>query len=607
MTSLVVVGGGPRTTGLLLALAARLREQGDPGGRDPLDIHVVDPFLTGPGRIWRADQPSQVWMNNTSDQITVYAGGDPALADVPPISGPSLADWVGRGAVYVPRRDAASYLRDAFERAVGALPEWVTVTEHRNAAVGVGRAEGERVVLLDDGTALRADATVLAQGHLDVLPGTDGVETSGHTPPGYTVDQDFSHIPGGADVLVRGFGLAFIDLMMLVTEGRGGRFGHGADGIVYHPSGREPVLWVGSRRGVPYRSKLVDGPPQLTPRHLTEDTLRRLPRSDGGVLQEGVLRSLLLAEINDAWYTALAEHHGQARITVTAERIHALTDAWVDRLVDADVPGAGREEEAFGRVVRGAVPAPEDRLDLRHLDRPLEGRTFADHGDLEQAVEDIVVGNLQRAHSRRFPQDGALYSVLVASYFVAHSLLFAGALAPADRELVASLTSTFSYVCSGPPPERLENLVALHRAGLVRFLGAGAEFGQDGSSGRYTATGGITADYLVDARLAELTADRVADPLLRGLLATGDITADTTFAVDAHDRAVGADGVVRDDLFLIGPTTSSPVREGFGRPGEPTRVFPANDALAAALLDALRGDQVQLRERRGVPADIAGQ
>src|SRR5205085_10993729 len=86
-----------------------------------------------------------------------------------------------------------------------------------------------------------------------------------YLPTGYTADLDLSRLEPGQDVLVRGAGLAFVDLAVLLTSGRGGRFETGDDGrLRYLPSGREPVLHVGSRRGVPYRAKLGyvwPGPP----------------------------------------------------------------------------------------------------------------------------------------------------------------------------------------------------------------------------------------------------------------------------------------------------------------------------------------------------------
>ncbi|WP_312802982.1 FAD/NAD(P)-binding protein [Corynebacterium variabile] len=537
--TLVIVGAGPRATGVLLALAA-LPEV------PVTDIHVVDPYPAGPGRIWRADQPAEVWMNNTSDEITAYADGDPGVPAA--VRGPDLAEWAG-GRRFVPRREAAAYLRDAFDRAVAALTG-VTVTEHRTRAEHVTPADGGvRHVHLADGTELRAGAVLLAQGHLDVDPGDLGTVGEGHVPPGYTVDQDFSGIPAGADVLVRGFGLAFIDLMEILTEGRGGRFDRGAPVPTYVPSGCEPVLWVGSRRGVPYRSKPADGPPTVELRHLVPENLDRVPRTPDGQLAPGHLRRLLTAELLGQW--------------------SAVTD---------------------------------EPLDLHHIDRPLDGLAFPDRQAVEREVEKVALTNLVRATDRRHPQDGVLYSTLVASYVVLHSLLAEGLLDEADRALVAQVEGSFSYVCSGPPPERLGNLLALHRAGLVRFLGPDTRFRRNTGAGpRFRAdspvVGGdaVTADHLVDARLAEVTVPSVTDPVLRGLLADGELVAGTgasgaaesVFVVDGDNRAVGADGVTRDGLFLMGPSTSDPVREGFGRPGQRTRVFPANRRVAEAVADAL--------------------
>ncbi|MGO3188025.1 MAG: FAD/NAD(P)-binding protein, partial [Corynebacterium variabile] len=135
--ALVIVGAGPRTTGILLALAA-LPEV------PATEIHVIDPYPAGPGRIWRAVQPTEVWMNNTSDEITVYADGDPAVPAAVP--GPGLAKWAGERH-FVPRRDAAAYLRDAFDRAVAVLTDpathpGITVTEHRTRAEHVTPPDG---------------------------------------------------------------------------------------------------------------------------------------------------------------------------------------------------------------------------------------------------------------------------------------------------------------------------------------------------------------------------------------------------------------------------------------------------------------------------------
>ncbi|MGO4427532.1 FAD-binding protein, partial [Streptomyces sp. MCAF7] len=57
-------------------------------------------------------------------------------------------------------------------------------------------------------------------------------------------------------VLLRGLGLNFFDHMALLTVGRGGSFAPSDGGkLVYRPSGREPRLYAGSRRGIPYQAR----------------------------------------------------------------------------------------------------------------------------------------------------------------------------------------------------------------------------------------------------------------------------------------------------------------------------------------------------------------
>jgi hypothetical protein len=56
-------------------------------------------------------------------------------------------------------------------------------------------------------------------------------------------------------VILRGLGLCFFDYMALLTSGRGGEF-HRHDGkLTYEPSGDEPLIFAGSRRGVPYHAR----------------------------------------------------------------------------------------------------------------------------------------------------------------------------------------------------------------------------------------------------------------------------------------------------------------------------------------------------------------
>src|SRR5690606_37984250 len=97
----------------------------------------------------------------------------------------------------------------------------------------------------------------------------------------------------------------FIDIMALLGEGRGGRFVPSpADGdpgrLSYLPSGREPVLWVGSRRGVPYHSKVCAESVPAGPEafeHLTSEALLAREDADGTLDVRRDVEPLIAAEI----------------------------------------------------------------------------------------------------------------------------------------------------------------------------------------------------------------------------------------------------------------------------------------------------------------------
>ena len=46
----------------------------------------------------------------------------------------------------------------------------------------------------------------------------------------------------------------------------------------------------------------------------------------------------------------------------------------------------------------------------------------------------------------------------------------------------------FSFVDSGPPPRRLREMLALHRAGVLQFIGPGLEITAEEETGRFIAT-----------------------------------------------------------------------------------------------------------------------
>jgi uncharacterized NAD(P)/FAD-binding protein YdhS len=573
--SLVIVGAGPRGTGVLERIAANAAELPPGAG---LDIHLVDPYPPGPGRIWRTEQSPLLWMNSRAEDVTVFTDASVEMAG-PVREGPTLHEWAGLdGDAFVGRRVQGSYLRWAYDRAVAALPPDVTVHHHPYRAVRVsGPREGrQRVWLAGRPRPLLADAVVLTLGHLDAEPDAEQTELSAyarahglvHLPPDFTADSDLSPLRPGEPVLVRGFGLAFVDLMVLLTEGRGGRY----DGDVYVPSGREPVLYVGSRRGVPYHSKIgyrLDGAPPPLPRFLGPAETEALLARPGRLDFRRDVWPLVEKELGFAHYHRLFTAH--------RERTRLGWAAFEERYATVDDPA----ERAA--LVAAAVPDPADRFDPAALDRPLAGVRYGSHEAFQTGLRRYVEADLRRRHDPAYSPDQAVFLALLSVY---GQLMRLG-------DIGTWWHGFFSYLASGPPGPRLRQLLALSRAGLVRFVGADMSVRAEGGVFRATSPTvpgfAVEARALVEARLPEPTVARTRDPLLRELYADGAAaTADGLLRVDPADgRVLDRSGRPHPRRFALGPHTDVRSAGAFTRPHTGGPPFRQNDAAARAVLELL--------------------
>ena len=622
-TRLVLVGGGPRAIGVLERLGASAAQPAaaERLARTPLHVDIVDPHMPGAGRIWRAHESPLLLMNSRAADVSIHPD-ETVDCEGPVRTGPSLAEWaegIRRGTIAAPtagterlaeiealqptdfasRRVQALYLEWFFGQVLAALPSTVSVAVHRTTATAVRSADGVRpaaavgpadgtawTVELEDRAPLHADLLLLAAGHTDSRPSAERHQLAvfarrhggTYLAPSQASDAQLDLLAPGQDVIVRGMGLAFIDLMALLSEGRGGVFEPAPlpgdpDRLSYRPSGREPRLWVGSRRGVPYHSKVRDegapaGPGDLV--HVTAENLRAREDAQGRLDFRADVVPLIAAEIRRWVPGAPSAAPGEDPL------------AWLDD------PLSWLEGEAHPQVTRDAV--------VRHIETDLHARTRGD------------------ASSAR-----ALFQLLLRLHGVLVDQLPATRLRPgAQGDYPRWWHSLFSFVDSGPPPHRLHQLLALERAGVVRFLGPRVQVRAEESTGRFTARGAagahVTADALLDAFLPEASLVDSTNPLLRDLVTGGSAAVGRESAatpgsleVDARHRVIGPDGTARPRLWAVGPWTSELPIGAFARPHTNAPCHRRNDALGRELLEAaLRHGEAAASQGERAPSQGAG-
>ncbi|MFH8367513.1 FAD/NAD(P)-binding protein [Streptomyces sp. NPDC018031] len=628
--AIAVVGSGPRGTSVLERLCASAAELA-PGTR--VTVHMIDPAPPGAGRVWRTDQPAELLMNTVASQVTLFTDAS-VTCEGPVRPGPSLYQWaVAQGERlgpddYPPRSLYGRYLEWVFDRVVRTAPESVTVLPHTTRAVRLGQdGDGTQRLALEDGRELTGlSAVVLAQGHLPARPDAVEEEFTAYAarhglryhPPANPADLDLSDVAPGEPVLLRGLGLNFFDHMALFTTGRGGVFApDGRGGLVYLPSGREPRLHAGSRRGVPYHSRgdNAKGPcGRHEPLLLTPGVIARFrERAAAGDAPDFLAEvwPLIAKETETVYYEALLAGRPRPPAPATA---------------GAPPGGAPRDPAGFrGRFLRtvhgsaaeAAVLAEHgigaaERWSWEAVARPYRGHEFGDAA----GFRDWLLRYLRQdvAHARLGNVAGPVKAALDVLRDLRNELrqiVDHRGLPGASRRahLDRWYTPLNAFLSIGPPRRRIEEMVALVEAGVLRVLGPGLEVVcQDpggpapGFRARSTEVPGpaVTVTTLIEARLPEPDVRRTADPLLADLLRTGgcrphQVDGYRTGGLDVTPepyRLLDAAGRPHPRRFAIGVPTEGVhwVTAAGARPGVNSVTLCDTDAVARAALRVTAGD-----------------
>ncbi|MCR2764156.1 FAD/NAD(P)-binding protein [Microbacterium sp. zg.B48] len=604
---IAVIGASVRGTVLVERLLASAPELLDA----PLRIEVFDPHPPGSGRIWRAGQRPELIMNTVASQSTVFC--DETVRCAGPVRpGPTLAHWCEQvsgepGLADLPevvRAEAARtvagtspsrllyghYLRWCFAAIAQAAPPTIEVAVTAERVIDLVPTGSGFRIRTDAGPRGVVDAVILATGW---LARDDGPRHPLIVPPDNPIDQDLSAIGAGETIAVRGLGMGFFDTVSLLTEGRGGSFAEQADGTLqYLPSGREPRILAGSGRGVPYRAKpLFGGVPGFPAQRVLRGALPALIARRPVDFTVDVLPLIERDALVDGYQTL-------ARV-----RPQAVSDAAA--LLSAIASG-----EEIDALVAAHVPDPADRIDLAAAGEPLRAADPED--DIDAVIAEVVARDaVEAVAGLDSPLKAALHSYQAARSALIDLVAFGG-LTPDSYAAYRRFLATAASFGSGPPLVRPRQLLALHRAGVVAFLGPGmrVDAGEDAvtvSGDRHPA---VRVSALVEAWLPPQTVQRTADPLLGALRSRGlarpwrhaDGSASDAVDIRAADGAlVGADGTVLAGLHSIGVphedarvyTLIAPV------PGTNSPVLREADAAARAALAHVAATR---RAARAAPA-----
>ncbi|MEU8989139.1 hypothetical protein AB0C98_22310 [Streptomyces sp. NPDC048558] len=211
-------------------------------------------------------------------------------------------------------------------------------------------------------------------------------------------------------------------------------------------------------------------------------------------------------------------------------------------------------------LVAAAVPDQADRLDFETLDHPLDGLAFPAPDAFQAHLRERIARDVARREDPEFSADLGAFLALLSNYGQLPRLMAGGRLTARSvaEQLDGWWHGFFSFLASGPPGFRLRQLLALSRAGVVRFLGAGIRTGTDEATGTFTAAGStvpghtLHATALIEAYPPHPSLDRTEGPLLRDLHRAGTLT-EEVIADPTHTHRSGLPAVSAADGHVLEP------------------------------------------------------
>lgn len=621
-----IIGAGPRGILMVSQLFNQFKNRSDQS--EPLSITLFDPYGIG-GRVWRTDQWEGLIMNTPADQITLFTDESVNMTGRV-FDGPCLFEWAPSNEAhqyltahgfsaqiiaaaaklgsrdYAPRVLYGAYIQWFYDELLKLQPLEAHTSLIREQVTGLNPNPNGTATLTARGSEYTFDKVVMALGQQDNYLNEDEQKLAQYAQdnrlrylaPTHPGDADLSAIPAGEDVIIRGLGLSFTDYVSELTLGRGGHFMHNDDGsLSYQPSGQEPRIIAGSRRGIPYYPKAISEKgygEQVEPVFLTPENMDK--ESVDGKLPYSKFIELLKLDLELTYYRLMIEQRYPSKNAnefkqqfIKATDRQALIDQYhfnEEDLFDWDyIVNPFKDVKAVNTVAYQTIMI--NWLDSVTADAQ-QGSKTGPLGSTLELLRDF------RSPLRKFVADQRLSN----ADFV--------------NDFLTEFESNNNFLSIGAPALRSEQLSALIRSGIVIILAPGMEV--KGDNGWFvTASPHRNADKfksstLLEARVPAPNLDRTANPLLEDLvqnanartrlLQVGDKKVPVG-AVDVDpqtDQLYNRAGIVQDAIFIWGVplegrryiTSASP------RPGVNDSTLQTADKIAAEMLGLPTADNVQM-------------
>ncbi len=502
-----------------------------------VEIHVFNrtPFF-GSGDVYRSDQPEYLKMNICNREIDTRINEKPYSIVPAPLT---FTEWLktktGRNTPvnedgFSSRTRVGSYLEESFAAIEKNLPAQVKLKKFVGEVTGLIKCDNSYQIKWrgkkrdEEYLPYHYLHILLATGHpsrqltleeKELLHQTQKKKNTGFVPFVYPTSSRLNSISPGGTVGLKGLGLTFVDAVLALTEGRGGRFMRlTADRFAYHPSGNEPMkIYPFSRSGLPMLSRGPNLPAnKIELQFFTQEALHKLKyRKSGEIDFEADLWPLLRQEMIKVYYTVLFKTKD-----FSLQPGQPLSFSKLMKYVD---------------LFHAQFPE-EERFNINAFFNPLVDKNFQHGGEVHEfMVAYIAQANEAARKGPRYSPVAAISQVWKAATPVFDiAFRFGGLTSKSHQKFASHYNGILQRITYGPPIENMEKILALAECGILDFhISSCQQVEFNNQTGGFQLTSAITkasvdVQYLVDARIPKVSFQYSQEGLYANLLKRGTVT-----------------------------------------------------------------------------------
>ncbi|MCG2429534.1 FAD/NAD(P)-binding protein [Aequorivita xiaoshiensis] len=244
-------------------------------------IHVFNSSNSyAAGDVYNTHQAEYLIMNFPNHKIDIWNRQQPPYIVKEALN---FTSWLAKyrpktlKSFYAPRKIVGEYLIDGYKQLKKSIPSNIEIIEIEDVVTAIDiENDALRITTKNHGVFDTLFFSIMCTtGHLGAGASfNENAKTATEVPFVYPLNEKLDHLSKEKMIGIQGLGLTFIDTLLYLTEGQGGKFSCENDALIYQPSENfKTKIYAFSRTGIPSVPRVPNEDRKKTPKYFTIENI----------------------------------------------------------------------------------------------------------------------------------------------------------------------------------------------------------------------------------------------------------------------------------------------------------------------------------------------